>query len=211
MIAAQEKKKSTKPTKRDALICAALKLFSEKGFNGVSTKELCEKAKANISLISFYFGSKKGLLHTLFQDISDHPIFKTDRFFSGPLKSSEDFEGRIQLFLTEISDFFMAHHEVVSLYFSELELENQEAQDMFPETFVGLYQGFMAFLQEAKDQGFISESTDINILSLRTISPISSLMRSLKSTKQHFGISLQNPEFRKNLIAKIAHDVAYNN
>ncbi|AGH95959.1 TetR family transcriptional regulator [Pseudobdellovibrio exovorus] len=211
MSAADLKKKILKPTKREALKCAALKLFSEKGFHAVSTKELSEKAKANISLISFYFGSKKGLLQNLFEELSQHQIFDTDRLFSGPINSREELEQKTYNFLKELTDFFSQHHELLILFFCELELESQEAQDLFPKTFVGLYQSFMAFLEKAKSQGLISAETDIEILSLRTISPISSLLRSFKSSKQHFHISLKNPEFREKLIATIAKDVAYKN
>ncbi|WLV23797.1 forespore capture DNA-binding protein RefZ [Aciduricibacillus chroicocephali] len=41
---------------------AASALFYQKGFNGASVRDIAEKAGVNVSLISYYFKSKQGLL-----------------------------------------------------------------------------------------------------------------------------------------------------
>ena len=46
---------------RQALIDAALQLFGERGYDAVSTRELAERASANIGSIAYHFGGKPGL------------------------------------------------------------------------------------------------------------------------------------------------------
>lgn len=46
---------------RDNLLSIATPLFAEKGFNGVSIRELAAAAGVNSSLISYHFGGKEGL------------------------------------------------------------------------------------------------------------------------------------------------------
>ena len=46
---------------RATLITVATPLFAEKGFNGVSVREIAGFAGVNVSMISYYFGSKEGL------------------------------------------------------------------------------------------------------------------------------------------------------
>ncbi|MCU7917571.1 MAG: CerR family C-terminal domain-containing protein [Candidatus Thiodiazotropha sp. (ex Epidulcina cf. delphinae)] len=46
---------------RDRLLEAALQAFGNRDYDGVSTREIVEKAEANISAISYHFGGKKGL------------------------------------------------------------------------------------------------------------------------------------------------------
>jgi TetR/AcrR family transcriptional regulator len=46
---------------REALIAVATPLFAEKGFNGVSVREIAGYASVNVSMISYYFGGKEGL------------------------------------------------------------------------------------------------------------------------------------------------------
>ncbi|KAF0215932.1 MAG: TetR/AcrR family transcriptional [Geobacteraceae bacterium] len=46
---------------RATLIEVATPLFAEKGFNGVSVREIAGLAGVNVSMISYYFGGKEGL------------------------------------------------------------------------------------------------------------------------------------------------------
>jgi TetR/AcrR family transcriptional regulator len=46
---------------RTNLIETATPLFAEKGFHGVSVRELAKAAGINLSMISYYFGGKEGL------------------------------------------------------------------------------------------------------------------------------------------------------
>lgn len=46
---------------KNIILSASLELFAMKGFSGVSTREIAHKSNANLSAISYHFGSKKGL------------------------------------------------------------------------------------------------------------------------------------------------------
>ena len=46
---------------RATLIATAAPLFAEKGYNGVSVRELAKSAGVNLSMISYYFDGKEGL------------------------------------------------------------------------------------------------------------------------------------------------------
>lgn len=46
---------------RTAIITIATPLFADKGFNGVSVREIAALAGVNVSMISYYFGGKEGL------------------------------------------------------------------------------------------------------------------------------------------------------
>lgn len=52
------------------LFDAALVVFSERGFDGATTKRVAQEAEVTESLIVKYFGSKRGLLLALFEDFS---------------------------------------------------------------------------------------------------------------------------------------------
>jgi AcrR family transcriptional regulator len=51
--------------KREQILEAAEELFAAKGFEGTSIRELARKAKINIAMVSYYFGSKENLLTAL--------------------------------------------------------------------------------------------------------------------------------------------------
>ncbi len=54
-------------TKEENIIVNAERLFAEKGFEGTSTREISKEAGVNISMISYYFGSKEKLFVQVFE------------------------------------------------------------------------------------------------------------------------------------------------
>ncbi|MFC6269196.1 TetR/AcrR family transcriptional regulator [Frigoriflavimonas asaccharolytica] len=54
-------------SKEENILFAAEKLFAERGFEKTSTREISREANVNISMISYYFGSKEKLLESLFE------------------------------------------------------------------------------------------------------------------------------------------------
>lgn len=72
---------------RSKLIAAATPLFAKKGLHGVSVRELAKAGNANVSTISYYFGSKLGLyeavLREVFRDmleVAQKPLPAQERF-----------------------------------------------------------------------------------------------------------------------------------
>src|SRR5258705_7359994 len=51
---------------------AAEKLFSEKGFDGTSVRDIAEEAGVNLAMISYYFGSKEKLMEAIFKHRGEH-------------------------------------------------------------------------------------------------------------------------------------------
>lgn len=54
-------------TARERLLDAAEELFAERGFNGVSVREIATAACVNLGVIPYYFGTKENLLKNVFQ------------------------------------------------------------------------------------------------------------------------------------------------
>ncbi|MBU8905203.1 forespore capture DNA-binding protein RefZ [Desertibacillus haloalkaliphilus] len=50
---------------KQKVIEAAISLFNVQGFTGTSVREIAKRANVNAALVSYYFGSKKGLLEQL--------------------------------------------------------------------------------------------------------------------------------------------------
>ena len=57
-------------TTEQKIIEVATELFAKDGFDGASTREICRRAGANISLISYYFGGKKELYERIIAEIA---------------------------------------------------------------------------------------------------------------------------------------------
>lgn len=56
---------------RNRLLDAGVRLFAENGFKGVSVRELCTEANANVAAIQYHFGGKEGLYQAIFETTLD--------------------------------------------------------------------------------------------------------------------------------------------
>ena len=65
---------------RSALVQAALAAFSEKGFHGVSTREIAGTAQVNQALIGYHFGNKEGLYLAVFAYLCEQIQSRVDPF-----------------------------------------------------------------------------------------------------------------------------------
>lgn len=62
-------KTDKKVKSKDRILKSATKLFAQKGFDGVGIREICKEAKANICMISYFWGSKEGLYQGILDDL----------------------------------------------------------------------------------------------------------------------------------------------
>jgi len=51
---------------REKLILSAERLFADRGFDGVSVRDIADAAQVNSALVGYYFGSKQGLLSEVY-------------------------------------------------------------------------------------------------------------------------------------------------
>ncbi len=60
------------------IIDTAEQLFARNGFDGTSVRDIAEAAGVNSAMISYYFGSKEGLMQALFQERTGHVRLKVE-------------------------------------------------------------------------------------------------------------------------------------
>jgi len=58
---------SEKTDKKESILDAAEKLFSEMGYDGTSTRNISAKAGVNMAMLNYYFGSKDGLYKSVLE------------------------------------------------------------------------------------------------------------------------------------------------
>lgn len=56
---------------RQRLLTAARDLFSQRGYEGTSVRDITSRAKANLGAITYHFGSKEALFHAVIRSIAE--------------------------------------------------------------------------------------------------------------------------------------------
>jgi len=67
---------------KDKLIEAATTLFSELGYDGTSVNDIAKRAGMNVSLISYHFGGKQGLLEAVMGKLAHEKLQAAERLLT---------------------------------------------------------------------------------------------------------------------------------
>lgn len=198
--------KKTKENGRDRLIVSALSLFCERGYHGVSVREICDHANANPSLISFHFGGKEALLETIFEGLATEKFDELGNILNA-VENKTDFHVKLSLFLKQYVEFYLQNSEIVSLYLDQLEREHPYAMKILPKTFGRIWNSIVSFLQEAQNKQILDPELDCKVLAYSLITPVTSIMRSKKSTHQTCHYSIQDHAFIDPLIKQLVDSI----
>ena len=152
------------PDSRTQLIQAAAQVFSVKGFDAASTREICQSAGVNLSAIKYYFADKAGLyravLHWAFGEVTasfgqfDDPALSFQqavRQFLVPLIPNEHCPAQQQ-----------TDARVMRLYLYELIKPSAIFPEIIQQTVLPTHQAFCQFL--ARQLGVISVDAAIHQL-----------------------------------------------
>ncbi len=72
-----EKEKS-----KQRILDSAAKLFAQKGYDGVGIREICRDADANICMVSYFWGGKKGLYKGIVDNLVERQTAYAKKFFN---------------------------------------------------------------------------------------------------------------------------------
>jgi AcrR family transcriptional regulator len=192
---------------RKKLIETAVELFSKKGFHAVSVREICSQAKLNISLISYYFSGKEGLLVAALEELSKGQLERVEVLL-GKFESRLDFEARLKGFLNGMVKLYLDNPLLIRLFLEELEKQQSSAERVFSQTLLKTWGHFDQFIKQGRRAGFLRTSTeDDRIIGIQLLSPFFGLMRTSVSSKKFYQITLADKEFRDALIDQILYSV----
>ncbi len=100
-----------------------MRLFSEKGFDATTVRDIASTAKVNIALISYHFGSKEGLLKNIFQQRALNLQFHIWEIANSQTLSELE---KIHAIIAHYTDKIFTHHEFHKVMLRELFASNRE-------------------------------------------------------------------------------------
>jgi len=100
----------------------AVKLFSEKGFDGTSVRQIAQEAGVNVAMISYYFKSKEGLLEEVLDGLISYHL----SFFEKLEKKDElPFEKLLKIINFNI-DFIIDNYQLNKVLVLETKLSKRK-------------------------------------------------------------------------------------
>ena len=123
-------KKIKDENSKDKILKSAAKLFAQKGFDGVSIREICKDADVNICMVSYYFGGKQELYQGIIDDLIDRQTKYANTFLDlnkhpSELTTHEQINLLIKI-LDKFVDFFYSNvsTDLITLLLKEQQKEN---------------------------------------------------------------------------------------
>lgn len=208
------KKKTSKATSapansRELLLKAANKVFSDKGYDQSSTREIAKLAGVNVSLISYHFQGKEGLYRTCLETLSSRGQETVERVLKKPT-SAEDFKTRLYIFMEEFINLHLSNPENSCVIMREIctTTPNPIAMDMFKHKFVVVFQKLIDFLNDAQKQKLIASGADTELIGTMIMGCLTHLMRTELLRKTILGVpGFLEPDRIDNTIKQVTNNI----
>lgn len=191
---------------RDKLIKTAISLFSENGYEGTSISKIMEKSKVNVSMISYYFGGKEGLLAAALKTMAHEKLVHARRHLF-KFETQAEFQIRLELFIDELASFFAEQAPLIKLFLQQLEQGFDGAESEFEVAFSNVIECFEKFLDAGKQKGFISKTKDVHVTTVQLFGPLTALVKTRNSTFKYLGVSIEDKVFREKLVKSLVEGV----
>ncbi|KXH85149.1 TetR/AcrR family transcriptional regulator [Chryseobacterium kwangjuense] len=149
-------------SKEENILFAAEKLFAEKGFEGTSTREISKAANVNISMISYYFGSKEKLYEKLVEyRMNEGQFFAKDILERTDINEWQKIERIVDQFSGRVR-----HHKCFYriMQREQLHTENPQIVEFLKQTKMGFISMYSQVLESGLKKGIFTKNPPIYLL-----------------------------------------------
>ncbi|MDF2553265.1 MAG: TetR/AcrR family transcriptional regulator [Chryseobacterium sp.] len=149
-------------SKEENILFAAEKLFAEHGFQGTSTREISKAANVNISMISYYFGSKEKLYEKLVEyRMTESQFFSKDILERTDINEWEKIEKIVDQFSGRVR-----HHKCFYriMQREQLHTENPQIVEFLKQTKLGFISMYSKILESGLQKGIFTKNPPIYLL-----------------------------------------------
>lgn len=154
---------------KEIILQKARKLFARHGFDGVTTRAICEKAGCNISAISYHFGSKEGLYRACLTEDGSNIIQLMNTILSS-IQDEADFKAKLRIFMLQMFEYFIGNRELILMISKDV--SSRQAMDIAHRIFNKIPEKLTAFFKEAIEKEIIRKDIDPFILGELIVHPL---------------------------------------
>ena len=188
---------------RSLLIQVAKDLFAEHGYEGVSIRDIVDAAGVNVSLVSYYFGGKEGLLETCLQESGRRHLQLAEREFQPPA-TREAFEESVKRFVLQYFETRLAEISSVRLASAEMEKNSDVFQRFVKTIFIQTLGVMTSFFVVSQAKGFVRPDLEPRELANMLHGQLNFQLRTNHVRSFLTGLSLEDEATRR----MIAHQIS---
>lgn len=111
---------------KERILETAIQLFAKKGYAAVGVREIAEKADVNLSMISYYYQGKAGILKIIFEEFHNRYAENLSAAVDPSLQPDEI----MRKIVYNMVDFVRAHTDLTMVAFNAIPLDIPEITEM---------------------------------------------------------------------------------
>jgi AcrR family transcriptional regulator len=188
------------PPARERLLTSGAAVFAENGYQGGSTREICARASTSTNMVHHYFGNKAGLLDAIIERFGAQVLALPVKLLAAPAKSRDDFVSRIEMLFEATMDACLEHRDLLKVVVRE---------NASPAVLGDYADTFVAFLDEGKRRGLVSEGLDTSMVSGVILDRVFNQVLYIPGIKAAHGVDISDPIYRKRWCAANVGHVLY--
>ena len=174
---------------KERLLSSGAVLICEKGYAGVSVREICKDADTSMNMIHHYFGSKEGLLNAIIDSYGENVFVLPLKLLAKEPKSKDDFISRIELVFETTLEACIENRLSLMIAIRE---QNS------PQALIDYMTGFKAFIDISIKKGFARKELDSEMITGFMLDRILNQVQYAPWVNNEFSIDILNdPSYLK--------------
>jgi len=158
---------SAEPGAKQKILSVAARLFAEKGFSGVSTRDIARESGLNISLISYYFNGKEGLYQAVIGNFAHGAKTALEKILNCIHNSDhtkEQFHEHMRIMMKEMLHMKISNPNIIIILQREMIEGLPNAREIHETMFTQLAENLIHVFESAQKKGFIRKDLNPAVL-----------------------------------------------
>jgi len=173
--------------KQKQILSTAERLFSTKGFDGTSVRDIADEASVNIAMISYYFGSKEKLMEALFEQRTTNIKVKVETLLNDD--KSTPFE-KVEMLAEDIITKIMNKQQFFKIMMCEQVInKNPVIMNLIYDLKKKNLDEFSKLIKDGQQKEVFKKDTDVLLLMNIIIGSISQMMITVNQYREFNGLN----------------------
>lgn len=189
---------------KEKILKSAIELFSLKGFDGVSIREIADHAQVHFASIRYHFGDKEDLYKACIELHGESRLNVAQKFLGEMPQSAEDAKLRLSFALNESFQIHAENPFLSKLVLQEIETSAGKYDITLRNTMVAMTDVYSDFLKRCQKNGYLKLEPDATFMTLSMMGIVHHYMRTENVRERLLAHqTLSNKAFREKIVGNI--------
>ncbi len=187
-------------TSRELILSKAKQLFAERGFDGISVREIVGAARANVSMVNYHFGSKEGLYRECLASFGTRNLLIAQETLAAP-SDTRELQLRLQMYLERTLQSHLQDPAMYRIVDQEIERRSPEFKDILEKVFIEVFKTVHDFFVIAQKRKIVHKALDPLVPTSMVQGFIRQELRTDSLRHEILGKTIKDDEFRQKAIS----------